>query len=191
MNVPIHEADASRVATGQGLHLRFDGLGGELRHSAVDFISPTLNPVSRTLTIRGTLENPDGRLRPDMFASARIDLPSPDMALLIPRQALIRTADSSRVVLQLSDSSFKSVAVDTGRFSDDEVEVTRGLQIGDRVVTSAQFLIDSESSIDSDLRRMGFKADHGSMDHGSMDHDSMNHGDMDHSTMRPVGDPDS
>ncbi|MBV1891936.1 MAG: efflux transporter periplasmic adaptor subunit, partial [Gammaproteobacteria bacterium] len=74
--------------------------------------------------------------------------------LQVSRQALIRTGSQNRVVLALGDGRFKSVAVTLGRVGVSEAEILKGIEAGDRVVSSAHFLLDSESSIDSDFKRM-------------------------------------
>ncbi len=89
-----------------------------------------------------------------MFAQVKIHTRNDEPVLVVPQEALIRTGDQERVVLDLGEGRYKSVAVTTGRHSDRAVAVTDGLKAGDRVVTSAQFLIDSESSKTSDFRRL-------------------------------------
>ena len=74
--------------------------------------------------------------------------------MLIPREALIRTGSQSRVVLAKGEGRFKSIAVKVGRIGESQVEILSGLKAGERIVSSAQFLIDSESSKTSDFRRM-------------------------------------
>jgi uncharacterized protein involved in copper resistance len=87
------------------------------------------------------------------------------------------------------EGQFQSVKVQVGRESAGMVEILAGLREGDKVVTSAQFLLDSESSLSADFSRMGppdrqvNNMDHNSMDHSSMNHSSMDHSSMDHSTM--------
>ena len=118
-----------------------------------------------------------------MFARVTIHTDSADDVLVIPREAVIRTGVQDRVVLDLGEGRFKSIAVSIGRIDDQYAEVTEGLKQGERLVTSAQFLLDSESSKSSDFKRMDAGGNHGSMDHGSMDHESMDHESMDHGSM--------
>jgi len=124
----------------------------------LDYIHPTVNEVLRTLSLRLIVKNPDQLLKPNMWMKLSGDISIAEKILLIPSQALIRTQQETRVVMALGEKGhegrFKSVAVKTGRFFNQQVEVLSGLQAGDKVVTSAQFLIDSESNIDSDLQRM-------------------------------------
>ena len=83
-----------------------------------------------------------------------LQLPSKEKVLRIPKEAVIRTAEGSRAVMALGKGRFKSVAVTLGRNDKQYFEVLSGLQAGDAVVTSAQFLLDSESMKNSDLRRL-------------------------------------
>lgn len=90
-----------------------------------------------------------------MFARLRIlSHKAEDAVLLIDKEALIRTGSQNRVVLDLGQGYFKSVAVTVGRFGSSQLEVVDGLEQGDRIVTSAQFLLDSESSKNSDFKRL-------------------------------------
>jgi Cu(I)/Ag(I) efflux system membrane fusion protein len=89
-----------------------------------------------------------------MFAQVVIHAKSTDRAILVPKEAVIRTGSANRVVLALGEGHFKSINVQVGRFDSSSAEILSGLNEGDRVVTSAQFLIDSESSKTSDFKRM-------------------------------------
>ncbi len=181
----VYESDIAQVKLGDELLVRFGALPGEIHRAKIDFVSPVLDSESRTLEVRATVPNPRGFLKPNLFAEARVQIESNTRALLVPREALIRTPDQDRVVLVVGDRSFKSVAVVVGRWGDDEVEITDGLGAGDEVVTSAQFLLDSESSMTSDFQRMSIEMpdSDSQMDHGEADHSQMDHGTMDHSEM--------
>jgi Cu(I)/Ag(I) efflux system membrane fusion protein len=120
----------------------------------LDYIYPMLNEKLRTMRVRLVVDNNDQLLKPNMWLNLKGRITATEKTLLIPNQALIRTENKTRVVMALGEGRFKSVAVKTGRFFNQKVEVLNGLQAGDRIVTSAQFLIDSESNIDSDLQRM-------------------------------------
>ncbi|MFT6113280.1 MAG: Cu(I)/Ag(I) efflux system membrane fusion protein [Oleispira sp.] len=120
----------------------------------LDYIYPMLNEKLRTIQVRLVVANNNQLLKPNMWLNLKGRITATEKTLLIPNQALIRTENKTRVVMALGEGRFKSVAVKTGRFFNQKVEVLEGLQAGDRIVTSAQFLIDSESNIDSDLQRM-------------------------------------
>lgn len=126
----------------------------------LDYIYPMLNETLRTLRVRLIVKNNAQLLKPNMWLNLTGNIISANKSLLIPSQALIRGQHKSRVVMALGGGRFKSVAVTTGRFFNHQVEILHGLRAGDSVVTRAQFLIDSESAIDSDLQRMESANDH-------------------------------
>jgi Cu(I)/Ag(I) efflux system membrane fusion protein len=110
--------------------------------------------MTRTLKVRIRFENKDGLLKPNMFASVDIHAGEEQPLLMIPREAVIRTQDQDRVVLAMGEGQFKSLEVTLGQADQNYVEVLEGLSEGESVVTSAQFLLDSESSKSSDFKRM-------------------------------------
>lgn len=136
----------AQIAAGQPVELTFDSLPGRQFNAHIDYVYPSVDPVTRTLQARVTLPNAQQAIRPEMLASASVNIGSGEHHLLIPRHALIRTSHQQKVVLALGNGRFKSVPVQTGPMSNDMVAVTQGLSHGDMVVTSAQFLLDSESS---------------------------------------------
>ncbi|MFE8071028.1 efflux RND transporter periplasmic adaptor subunit [Marinobacteraceae bacterium S3BR75-40.1] len=174
----VFERQASLVEVGDPVTMSLDYLPGRHWEGQVDYVYPTLDTTTRTAQLRVRLDNADGALKPGMFARLEIHPPAGEESLLIPREALIRTGEQNRVVLALGDGKFRSVSVDVGRVGDRQVEVLDGLKAGDKVVTSAQFLIDSESSK---------TADFGRMDHDSQDQAPMTHGDMEGHDMSAMG----
>ncbi len=151
----LYERQALSVRAGDPISLTLDYLPGRVWSGTVDYVYPSLNEVTRTVRVRAVLQNEDGALKPGMFGELRVRAARPDApALLIPREALIRTGSQNRVVLAFDGGRFKSVAVHPGHIGRDQVEILEGLREGDRVVSSAQFLIDSESSKTSDFLRM-------------------------------------
>lgn len=155
----VFERQASLVEIGQPVTMTLDYLPGKQWQGHVDYIYPTLDAQTRTVRVRLRFENNDGLLKPNMFAQVVIHADSPDTSLVIPREAVIRTGRSNRVVLVLGDGRFKSVNVEVGRYDEKSAEILSGLKEGDKVVTSAQFLIDSESSKNSDFMRMNHEED--------------------------------
>ena len=150
----VFERQAAQVKTNNPITMTLDYLPGKQWQGKIDYIYPTLDAKTRTLKVRLRFNNENGELKPNMFAQIRIHLSSDEAALLIPKQALIRTGSQDRVVLALGDGRFKSIVVHTGRFADEQVEILGGLEEGESVVSSAQFLLDSESSKTSDFLRM-------------------------------------
>ncbi|MFI2811144.1 MULTISPECIES: efflux RND transporter periplasmic adaptor subunit [Microbulbifer] len=141
------------VERGDKVTVRGDFAPGRIWLGQVSKILPQVDEPMRTLTLRVQVKNPDQTLRPGMFVRLELDGRTAT-ALTIPREALIRTGRMERVVLAEGDGRFRSVRVRSGHEFGDRVQILEGLQAGDRVVTSAQFLIDSESSVSADLGRM-------------------------------------
>lgn len=150
----VFERQAGWVEAGQTAQLHFDALPGQTRSATIDLVAPELDPTTRSLRIRLVLDNPEGHLRPNMFARVRIDAADTPPVRHIPREALIRGAGADRVVLALGDGRFRSQPVTAGAEVGDRIVIEAGLDDTDRVVTSAQFLIDSESNVGNALARM-------------------------------------
>ncbi|MBP0048577.1 efflux RND transporter periplasmic adaptor subunit [Marinobacterium sp. AK62] len=150
----VFERQASMIEEGLPVTMRLDYLPGREWEGRVDYVYPTLDEQTRTLRVRMRFPNQDHALKPNMFAEVSIHNESNEAVLAIPREAVIRGGQSDRVVLALGEGRFKSVAVTTGRADSAHMEILEGLKAGEAVVTSAQFLLDSESSKTSDFKRM-------------------------------------
>ncbi len=153
----VFERQASLVEEGQPVTMKLDFLPGRQWTSTVAYIYPALDPQSRTLRVRLKFDNEDQLLKPNLFAQVEIHSRSSEEALLVPKEAIIRTGQTNRVVLALGEGRFKSVNVKIGRYDMDSAEILSGLEEGEKIVTSAQFLIDSESSKTSDFKRMHYE----------------------------------
>jgi len=150
----VFERQVAGVAVGLPVTMTLDYLPREEWKGVVDYVYPTLNAKTRTLRVRLRFDNHNGLLKPNMFAQVVIHQDSSQETLLVPREAVIRSGRSSRVVLALGEGRFKSINVKVGQFDEQSAEILSGLSEGENVVTSAQFLIDSESSKTSDFKRM-------------------------------------
>lgn len=150
----VFERQASWLALGSAVQMQLDYAPGQRWQGRVDYIYPTLDSKTRAQKVRLRFDNVDGALKPGMFARVDIAGRRSEPRLHIPTQALIQTADQQRVVVSLGEGKFKSVAVQSGLRADNRVAILEGLELGDQVVTSAQFLLDSESAISSDLQRI-------------------------------------
>jgi Cu(I)/Ag(I) efflux system membrane fusion protein len=153
--VDVFERQADWVAVGQPAEVRLAYLPGRVWEGEVEFVYPTIDPKTRTLRARLRFDNPDEQLKPDMYADVHIYAGPKHDVLSIPREALIRTGHSERVVLALGDGRFSAREVIAGIESGDRVEIVSGLAEGDAVVVSGQFLIDSEASLKASFLRMG------------------------------------
>lgn len=150
----VFERQAAWVREGQRAEVELDFLPGEQWPGTVDYVYPELDPKTRTLTVRLRFDNPGEVLRPNMFARVIIHGTETPAVVHVPREAVIRGGAADRVVVALGGGRFRAQPVELGIESGDRVEIRSGLTAGDLVVTSGQFLIDSESNIDAALARM-------------------------------------
>jgi Cu(I)/Ag(I) efflux system membrane fusion protein len=153
----VFERQAGQVKMATPATMTLDYLPGRTWEGQVDYIYPTLNAKTRTVKVRLRFDNEKGEFKPNMFAQIAIHTTDDEQALIIPKEALIRTGKQDRVVLALGEGSFKSVEVLVGRYGSESVEILKGLSDGEEVVSSAQFLLDSESSKSSDFKRMYYE----------------------------------
>jgi Cu(I)/Ag(I) efflux system membrane fusion protein len=149
----LREGDAGAVATGARAEAEFGAYPGRPVSGRVTFIAPTLERESRALRARIEVPNPDGRLRPGMYGTARIHVPG-RRTLTVPAGAVVRTGERSLVFVDLSGGRLAARDVETGPTAGGFTEVLAGLEAGQRVVTSAQFLLESESNLSDIMRSM-------------------------------------
>ena len=150
----VFERQSAWVDPGQAATVELDYLPGLRLNGVVDYVNPELDPTTRTLRVRLRFDNEGTRLLPNMFAQVVIEGRPINNIVHVPREAVVRGGSSSRVVVALGDGRFESRKVLVGIESGDRVAIRRGVSEGERVVVSAQFLIDSEANIDSALGRM-------------------------------------
>lgn len=150
----VFESQADWVATGQPAEVQLSYVPGKVWEGKVEYIYPSLDQKTRTLKVRLRFDNPDEELKPNMFANVIVYGGAKQDVLVMPREALIRTGKQDRVILSVGDGRYQQRQVVAGMESGDWVEIKSGLQPGDMVVTSGQFLIDSEASLKASLQRM-------------------------------------
>ncbi|MEH6444753.1 MAG: efflux RND transporter periplasmic adaptor subunit [Oceanospirillaceae bacterium] len=150
----VFERQASLITLGAPVSVKLDYLPNREWRTTVDYIYPTLDKMNRTLRVRLRLDNQDLVLKPNMYADVKIEVPQTKPILSVPREALIRVGNQDRVVLSLGQGRFKSIAVTAGRSDSQRIEILEGLKKNEIVVSSAQFLLDSESSKTSDFKRI-------------------------------------
>jgi len=154
VNGEVFENKLGKLRIGSAVKVTAEALPGRQWSGEIDYIYPKLESSSRTVKIRVVIDNPDSALLANMFVRLNIDTAADEATLTVPHDSVIRTGSMDRVVLATGAGRFKSVEVKTGQRSKHYVEILEGLQEDDEVVVSAQFLIDSESSISSDFMRM-------------------------------------
>lgn len=156
----VFESQARWVRPGQSVSARFDYHPTMVRHGTVDFIYPTLDPTTRAARVRVRFANPEELLQPGMFADIRIDAAPREQSITVPREAVIRTRRGERVAVSLGEGRFDIRSVRIGIESGVLTEVLDGLEPGEKVVVSGQFLIDSEADLDAALDRLDHSTEH-------------------------------
>ncbi|MEZ9946801.1 efflux RND transporter periplasmic adaptor subunit [Vibrio breoganii] len=154
IDVEVFERQSHWVDVGSNASMTLSAFPGRKWEGKVDFIYPVLDAKTRTLRVRLVFDNGDGALKPNMFASIILQAESEAPVLTIPRESVIRSGGMTRVVLSEGDGKYRSARIEVGREATNDIEVLAGLSEGDKVVTSAQFMLDSESSQSADLARI-------------------------------------
>ncbi|MFC3123221.1 efflux RND transporter periplasmic adaptor subunit [Agaribacter flavus] len=154
----VFASQADWVEVGQKVELDIPAADIFKLEGQIEFIYPTLHPVTRTLQVRLTVNNPKQLLKPDMLATLRVYAP-PISALNIPVDALIQMAQNNRVFVQSADNQFSLREVEVGLITQGRAQVLAGLQAGERVVTSGQFLLDAEASLSNIASNMTVQTD--------------------------------
>ncbi|HDY7467465.1 TPA: efflux RND transporter periplasmic adaptor subunit [Vibrio vulnificus] len=154
VDAEVFERQAHWLTNGSQASMTLDALPGKAWQGEVDYVYPILDPKTRTLRMRLKFANPNGELKPNMFANITLQPVSDSEVLTVPKSSVIRSGGMTRVVLAEGEGKYRSARIETGREADDKVEVLLGLNQGDRIVTSAHFMLDSESSQSADLSRI-------------------------------------
>ncbi|MEN8205185.1 MAG: efflux RND transporter periplasmic adaptor subunit [Pseudomonadota bacterium] len=150
----VFERQADWVKVGQPAEVSLAFLPGRTWEGKVEYIYPSLDPKTRTLKARLRFPNPDESLKPNMYANVKIYGGPRDDVIVIPIEALIRTGREERVILARGEGRFESRPVRAGIESGDWVEIIEGVDAGENIVVSGQFLIDSEASLKASMMRM-------------------------------------
>ena len=145
--VAVPESDAGSITVGQAVEARLPAFPGTILNGRVSAMLPETNPDSRTLRVRVELPNPDGRLRPGLTAQVHLNRSTEQSVLWVPSEAVIRTGRRALVMLAADAGRYRPVAVQLGQESDGKTAILKGLEEGQKVVTSGQFLLDSEASL--------------------------------------------
>ncbi|MDP1741638.1 efflux RND transporter periplasmic adaptor subunit [Polaromonas sp.] len=146
-NAEVPESQAAALRPGARVQARSPAVPGMTFSGKVQAILPEVNPGTRTIKARLELANPGARLVPGMFVQMQLMDSRVGKVLLIPTEAVIQTGKRSVVLLAEKEGRFRPVEVEIGIESGGQTEITKGLQAGQQVVVSSQFLIDSEASL--------------------------------------------
>ncbi len=150
----VFESQSNWLQAAQPVIMTVDALPGKEWQGKVDYIFPNVNVSNRAVQVRVVFDNPQHILKPNMFARLNISAKPQEPALVVPNDAVIYTGNQARVVLSLGNGAYRSVNVLTGLQAQGMTQILSGLENDQEVVTSAQFLIDSESNIAAEMTRM-------------------------------------
>ena len=153
IDAQIRESDAGAVTVGATATVELTAFPGRPIPGRVEYVYPSVQEEARVLRARIAVANPAGRLLPGMYATVRITSPG-HMALTVPTSAVINTGERRIVFVDMGGGRIMPHQVETGSVAGDRSEVLFGLEPGQRVVTSAQFLLDSESNLADVMRSM-------------------------------------
>lgn len=154
VDAEVFERQAHWLSSGNKAVMTLDAVPGKTWEGEVDYVYPILDPKTRTMRMRLKFDNQDGALKPNMFANITIQPKTKEEVLTIPRQSVIRSGGMTRVVLDEGNGKYRSARIVVGREAGNKTEVVKGLKENDKVVKSAQFLLDSESSKTAELSRI-------------------------------------
>jgi Cu(I)/Ag(I) efflux system membrane fusion protein len=150
--VDVSERDLAAVSEGQPVTVRVRSFPNRTFSGKVALIYPMLDPATRTVRVRVELPNQNFLLRPEMYAEAEIDTGSGQSVIAVPESAVIDSGDRQVVIIDKGDGRFEPRPVKLGTRGSGYVEIREGVDEGESVVTSANFLIDAESNLKAALK---------------------------------------
>ena len=153
VNAEIYEYEVPSVKVGQYATMQLSYFPGKVRTGKVVYIDPTVDPMTRTVKVRLEFPNPDFALKPDMFAEVELKI-SYGTQIVVPQEAVLDSGSEQVVFIAHEDGYFEPRKVQIGARLDDRVIVMSGLKEGEKIVTSGNFLIDSESRLKSAMAGM-------------------------------------
>jgi Cu(I)/Ag(I) efflux system membrane fusion protein len=179
----VYEYDAPWVEEGQPTQVELPWQPGVVLEGQVAYVYPTLDPQTRTLQVRLELDNPGVKLKPGMFAKVTIQVRRQEAVLTVPDEAILHSGTRQLVFLVSGDGRYEAREVRTGLAgADRHTEVLDGLDEGDEIVVSGQFLIDAESQLQEALQGLASRGGGEAELHASMGHSHGDHAPSEHAT---------
>ena len=142
----VRESDAAKVAVGQDVTFSVMALPGRSLRARINYVAAAIDPNTRRLLVRATIDNKDGALKPEMFANVTLYSPGDHPAVGVPKQALIYEGDQVRIWVAHDDKSIELRQIKTGLTNGDLVEVVGNLRPGERIVVKGSLFIDRAAS---------------------------------------------
>jgi Cu(I)/Ag(I) efflux system membrane fusion protein len=153
VNAEVREADAATVRVGARATVELTGLPGRTFAGRVSFVYPTVQGDARSIVARVVVPNRDGALKPGMYATVALMAPG-RTALSVPTSAILNTGERTIVFVDMGGGSLMPRDVVLGRTAGEFTEIVSGVEPAQRVVTSAQYLLDSESNLADVMKSM-------------------------------------
>ena len=154
VNVEIYEQQLPRVPPGAMARISLDALKGETLVGRVRYVDPQVTERTRTVSLKVEVPNRDGKLRAGMYATVLLEPVDAGEVVAVPSLAVLRTGQRSVVIVADGGGRFTPREVELGIESDGWVEIRSGLKAGEEIVTSSQFLIDSESNLREAVQKL-------------------------------------
>lgn len=179
VDADVYEQDLQHVRLGDPVEVEIGALPGERVTGLVSYVHPDVRPDTRTGRIRIQLGNSDGKIKPGMFATVYLDTPGAERALLVPRDAVMRTGTRDILFVEQEPGVYETREVRVGAATNGHVQVLSGLLAGERVVARANFILDAESRLMETMMGqpgmpgmgdMDMNTDVGGMDMPGMEH---------------------
>ncbi len=152
LEAAVPEKQIAGIKRGMSVEANFAAFSQKVTGKVIDIL-PTLDTTSRTIKVRIELPNPSGQLKPGMFASVKLSS-NPQSSLIVPEQAVIRTGTRNIVIVAHEQGRFEPVVVQLGQSDGNKIAILEGLKVGQKVVISGQFLIDSEANLQGVLDKL-------------------------------------
>ena len=183
VHADVYEHEMPWISVGDAARMTVVAAPGKVYEGEVTYIYPFMDAKTRTVQVRLEFDNEDMTLKPDMFANVVLEAGLQVDAVVVPSEAVVRSGDREQVFVVRDEGKFEPRDVELGVSAQGLTQVLAGLEAGERVVTSSQFLIDSESKLREATAKMmeamaGGSADTGDMDMGDMDMSDMDMSDM-------------
>lgn len=189
LTADIYEYELPKVGLGSPADITFNFLPGKTFKSKISFIYPTLDNKTRTVKVRFDIPNYKNELKPSMYANIVIKGKSLGNYPVVPEQAVLRSGQKSILILALGKGKFKPVEVTLGEYSNGYYQIPEGISAGDTIVTSAQFLIDSESNLRAALSQFNSSSKKDTMNMNNGENGEMKDMDMNNNDEATVKDP--
>ncbi len=152
--VEVYEDQLRYMQPGRVADITVDAFPNRHWTGKVIYLDPSLNQQSRTLSAYVQIPNPDQKLRPQMYANVEVRVPVVSGAVKVPEEAVLHSGESSVVIVEKATGLFEPRQVELGALGDGYREILKGVRAGETVVTSSQFLIDSESNLKEAIQNM-------------------------------------